>query len=97
MLARNLLVCFQSGNDCTPIPPVPSYATGFNAIGKDRNQIGEVKLAGDKSESKIRIAVSGNPSVVGELPQLQYRYRSPAYALGHLGRTFEVGSDTHPD
>lgn len=67
---------------------------GFTALAPDRNQINQVRLAADGAEATIRLAVSSNPSILGELPQKQYRYRSPAYALGKLGRTMELGLDT---
>jgi hypothetical protein len=68
--------------------------TAFTVNVKDRNQINEVRLAADKSETFIRLAVSGNPSVLAELPNQQYCYRSPAYSLGKLARTIAIGNDT---
>ncbi len=52
-----------------------------------------MRTAADGAEIKIRLAVSSNPSIDGELPQKKFMYRSPAYALGKMGRTFEMGSD----
>lgn len=66
---------------------------GFTAFVKDRNQINQVRTAADGSEVPIRLAVSANPSINGELPQKKFTYRSPAYALGKMGKSLEVGSD----
>jgi MYXO-CTERM domain-containing protein len=68
--------------------------TAFNAMAPDRNQINQVRLAADGSEVNIRLAVSSNPSILAELPQRKFMYRSPAYAIGKMGRTMDVGSDT---
>jgi hypothetical protein len=67
--------------------------SAFNAVAKDRNQINAIRTAADGTETPIRLAVSANPSIVAELPNHRYMYRSPAYNLGKLARTMEVGSD----
>ena len=67
--------------------------SAFNAVAKDRNQINTVKAAADGAETSIRLAVSANPSIVAELPNHRFMYRSPAYSLGKLAGTMELGTD----
>jgi hypothetical protein len=64
---------------------------GFNAIVPDRDLTNKVKLVANGEEKKVRLAVSSNPSILAELPQKQHRYRSPAYSLGKMAKSFDLG------
>jgi hypothetical protein len=65
--------------------------TAFTAMAPNRNLSNAVKQAADGEEEKIRLAVSSNPSILAELPNKAHRFRSPAYELGKLARTFSIG------
>jgi hypothetical protein len=65
--------------------------SGFNAVVPDRNLNNKIRLAANGEEKKVRLAISSNPSILAELPNRAHRYRSPAYALGRMAKSFDVG------
>jgi hypothetical protein len=65
---------------------------GFSARVPDRNLNNKIRLAANGEEVKVRLAVSSNPSILAELPEKAHRYRSPAFSLGKMAKSFDVGA-----
>ena len=68
--------------------------TGFVMKVKEKDARGEIVSAADGSSSEIILAASSDRSVLDALPEKMYKYRSPAYSLGDVTDTFNIGAAT---
>jgi hypothetical protein len=68
--------------------------TGFIATVPNRNRKGDIVPAAAKKAEDIRMAISSNPSILGELPNRRFMSPAPTHSLKALRESFGLGSAT---